>query len=200
MKRVFVLAVAASTLLAAPAALAEPRFITADARAEQILRDDRQVMMVAHLSPIAPITPHALMAQLPAEAAPATVSKPPSLIDQLLTPGGIATIVTVLGGVLGLLLGPSAVRKRRVALGVYLAYQVVNDIDAERGDEALDKPKEGLRALNDYMTAQGWRPLKPGEKDAALLGFQALHGEEKQRVKVQAEAQMLAAKVASSPR
>lgn len=128
-----------------------------------------------------------VLAQAPEPPQP-TVSVLPGLLDQLLSPAGLGTLVAILGTVAGLLLGPSAVRRRRVALAVYHAYHIVNDVDNERNDGVLDKPKEGLRAANEYMIANGWRPLKPGEEHVARLGFQSLHGEEIQRVKVQAAA------------
>lgn len=153
---------------------------------------DATIVQVLDAAPIA----DAVLTQATIEAQPSVAEK---AIDWLLSPGGIAVAVMAIGGALSLLLGSSAVRKRRVALGIYHAFQIVNDVDHERGDTKLDKPKEGLRALNEWMIAQGWRPLKPGEEKLAELGFKALHGEEIQRAKVAAKAQALAGAGAAVP-
>lgn len=114
-------------------------------------------------------------------------SASPSLWQQLLTPTTISIAITGILALVGLLIGSGEVRRRRVAKAVYHAYQIVNDVDEERGDDKLDKVVFGLKAADDWMKANGWRPLKSDEVVVAKLQFQALHGEEKQAVKIAAE-------------
>lgn len=136
----------------------------------------------------------ALLALLPAvalaqAAAPAAPGIGQHLLDLVLSPAGLAMGVGAIGSVLGLIFGASEVRRRRVALGVYHAFHVVEDAAAEtEGTDALDKAAAGLKALNEWMVAQGWRPLKPGEEVVAKLGFTALNGQTKVSEKVAAAA------------
>src|SRR5688572_590680 len=100
------------------------------------------------------------------------------VLKALLTPANIAIAVSGAVGLLGLLLGGAEVRRRRVALAVYHAFHIVEDIGREKvGDDVFDKAAAGLKAADDYMKANGWRALKPGEQEVALLGFKSLHGE-----------------------
>jgi hypothetical protein len=89
------------------------------------------------------------------------------------------TYVAAIGMALGFVLGPSAVRRRRVALAVFHAFHVVEDIDAELGPEntKLDKAVAGLKAANDWMLANGWRPLKEAEQERAKLEFKSLNAQ-----------------------
>lgn len=121
-----------------------------------------------------------------------------ALLEQFLTPSGIATAIGVLLTGIGLVMGGKEVRRRRVALAVYHGYQIVNDIDAERGDTTLDKVVEGLKAADNWMKSNGWRQLRTGEQDIAIATFKSIHGQEKQAVKMQAEAQALAAQLAAA--
>ena len=136
----------------------------------------------------------AFLALLPAvalaqAAAPAAPGIGQHLLDLVLSPAGLAMGVGAIGSVLGLIFGASEVRRRRVALGVYHAFHVVEDASAEtEGTDALDKAAAGLKALNEWMVAQGWRPLKPGEEVVAKLGFTALNGATKVSEKVAAAA------------
>lgn len=111
------------------------------------------------------------------------------------SPAGLGLIGSAVAAVAGLF-GLAVNRKRQLGLAAYHAYQIVNDIDAELGPEntTLDKTREGLRAVDDWMKASGWRPLKPGEQPLVELQFKSLHGQEKQAVKVQAESRLEAAK------
>lgn len=76
-----------------------------------------------------------------------------------------------------------AVRRRNIALGTYYVFHIVEDIadaitDGSTTDKVFDKAAEGLKQFDNYMKANGWRPLKPGEQEVALLKFKALHGED----------------------
>lgn len=104
------------------------------------------------------------------------------LLNSLLTPAGIATAVGVLLAGLAFVLGTAEVRRRRVALAVFHAFHIVADLDDELGTTKLDKVREGLKAADEWMRANGWRELKPGEVEVAKLGFRALHGEDKVRL------------------
>lgn len=111
------------------------------------------------------------------------------LLDLVTSPTGLGTIATIVLGALGGLLGTNEIRRRRVALGVFHAFHIVEDIGAEiPGDDAFDKVARGLKAADDYLVANGWRPLKPGEQQVAKLGFQSLNGASKLAEKVQTAA------------
>jgi hypothetical protein len=141
------------------------------------------------------LTPNTIpqtLAQAPTPAAPeATVSGGPSLgqriLDMLFSKESFATIVLVLGGLLGKL-GWDEVRRRRVALGVYHAFHIVEDLAAETENKIDDKVAEALKQVDAYLLASGWRPLKPGEQEVAKLGFTSLNGASKLVEKVQANA------------
>lgn len=141
--------------------------------------------------------------ELPGDVA-AQVSPAPTIGGKLLelvtSPAGLGTIATVVMGALGALLGSNEIRRRRVALGVFHAFHIVEDIGAEiPGDDAFDKVARGLKAVDDYLKANGWRPLKPGELEVAKLGFQSLNGASKLAEKVTANAQVEATKALTSP-
>lgn len=112
-----------------------------------------------------------------AVVAPSAPSLGAGLLSALLSPGGIAAALAVLGSILGAILGPSEVRRRRVALGAYYAFHIVEDIDGEAQSTTLDKVAEGLKQVDAYFVANGWRPLKPGEQAVAKLQFTALNGQ-----------------------
>jgi len=111
-----------------------------------------------------------------------------ALVDALLSPTGIVTAIGVIGGVVGLLTGADVIRRRRVAAAVYHAFHVVEDIDTELNSEHLDKVVAGLKAADDWMKANGWRALKPGEQEVAKLEFTALNGQMHAAAKVATEA------------
>lgn len=114
-----------------------------------------------------------------------------SLVELALSPTGLATIVGLLLGGVGLLTGTNAIRRRRVALAVYHAFHVVEDLDTELNSATLDKAVEGLKAADSWLKANGWRELKPGEQEVARLEFTALNGQMHAEAKVAAQAQAL---------
>lgn len=138
-----------------------------------------------------------LLAPLSAFAAESS-SPVSSALSWLASPTGIIALL----GVAGFLLGSAEVRRRRVALAIYHAFHVVEDVNAEfePGDTGskLDKVRLGLKAADDWMVANGWRPLKPGEQDVAKLGFRRLNGEAEEAAAIQAKA-MTQAKELGSP-
>ena len=128
-----------------------------------------------------------------AEPVPAPVVAPAptvgaKLLELVTTPSGLGTIVMLVFGALGGLLGTNEVRRRRVALGVYHAFHIVEDLSKETETTVDDKIAAGLKAADEYLVANGWRPLKPGEVAVAKLGFSALNGASKLAEKVQANA------------
>lgn len=138
-----------------------------------------------------------------ADAAAAPPSTAPTIFSQLgdllFSGGGIATMVTVLFTIIAMLV-TSEVRRRQVALAVYHAFHIVEDIAAETpGTDALDKVAAGLKSADDYLKANGWRPLKPGEQAVAKLGFTSLNGASKLAEKVQAAAIEATAPTANPP-
>lgn len=120
------------------------------------------------------------------------------LLELVLSPSGFGVIASVLGSVLALIVGTAEVRRRRVALAVYHAFHVVEDVSKETDTTADDKVAAGLRALDSYLVANGWRPLKPGEEQLAKLGFQSLNGAQALAEKVAANAQVSATKLLTS--
>lgn len=135
-----------------------------------------------------------LLAQAATAAASDLVfAEPASIGQQLLTsflsPAGLAAGLGVVGSILGLIVGNSEVRRRRVALATNAAFHIVEDIAAEdTSDNALDKVALGLKALNEYMLAHGWRPAKPGEQEVAKLNFKVLNGQAEAATSVAANA------------
>ncbi len=135
---------------------------------------------------------------LAADAALAAPSLLGGLLSSLLTPGGIAIVLGVLATILGALAGNSVLWKQRVGKAVFHAFHIVEDIDSDPGALGrLSKLEAGLKAANDYMLANGWRPLKPGEQAVAALTFQSMNGQAEAASVVQAKAQVLAAELAA---
>lgn len=124
-----------------------------------------------------------LLLPLPALAqtsAPAAVGLGTQLLGFVLSPGGVVSLIAVLGTVLGLILGPSVIRRRRLAKGIYHSFHIAEDLHAEMPENAtITKVQTALQALDQYMVANGWRELTPGEQALAKLGFSSLHGEDK---------------------
>lgn len=132
-------------------------------------------------------------------AAPPASSVLSGFFSQFLTPQGIASIVlTVLGLVAGAL-GLTALRKRQIAIVTQHAFHGVEDFSATTENTIDDKVAAGLRIADEWMRAQGWRPLKPGEAEVVKLGFTALNGATKLAEKVAAGAQVEATKALTSP-
>lgn len=121
-----------------------------------------------------------------------TVAAPPNIGQALLgfvTPGGLATVLTLVGGLVGGLTFLTGRRKRIVALASYYAFHIVEDIGAELdGDDGFDKTARFLKEVDTYMLANGWRPLKAGEVTVAKMQASALHGVEVAKMKVAVEA------------
>ncbi|RKH86923.1 hypothetical protein D7Y21_19985 [Corallococcus sp. AB045] len=107
-----------------------------------------------------------------------------SILDALLTPTNIAIAAV---SVIGLFSGVSwltETRKRCIALAVYHACHVMEDIKAEckaagKSYPFVDITEAALGNANEYMVANGWRTLKPREQASATLQFKSLHGEAK---------------------
>src|SRR5690554_5402193 len=96
----------------------------------------------------------------------------------LLTPENIAWAVTAILGLVAGLIGANVVRRRRIALATYHAFHIVQDIaDETPGKDAADYIAAALKAANDYMVKNGWRPLKEGEKALVEVGVQSLKGQ-----------------------
>jgi len=89
-----------------------------------------------------------------------------TLLGAILSIGAVGTFLT-------------AQRKRRIALATYHAFHIVEDIDAETGGTmgAVQKVDQGLKALDAYMLAQGWRPAKEGEQQVAKLTFTSMNAQ-----------------------
>lgn len=126
-----------------------------------------------------------------AQAEPAPVVAPSVLGEfakQFLTPQGIASVVLTVLGLIAGVAGLSAQRKRQIAIVTEHAFHGVEDFAATTETTVDDKVAAGLKIADEWMKAQGWRPLKPNEAEVVKLGFSALNGQTKVAEKV-AEAQ-----------
>lgn len=119
------------------------------------------------------------------------------VIEDFLTPGGVATALGVVLSLVGGLVWLTSRRKRVVALAAYHAFHIVEDIGNElEGEDGFDKTARYLKELDAWLLANGWRPLKPGETAVAKMEAQALHGAEVAKAKVAIAAAEAAAEVA----
>lgn len=145
---------------------------------------------LAHTPPLEQL-PDVALAQAPAAAE--------SIGDRLLgfvSPGGVATLLGIVASAICGFSFMTASRKKRIALAAYHAFHIVEDVGNEiEGDDVFDKGARYLKELDAYMVANGWRPLKPGETEAARLTASALHGAEVAKAKVL----VAAAEAAASP-
>lgn len=128
---------------------------------------------------------------------------PPSgvggILRGFLTPGGLASAVAVVGGILAGFQFFTAKRKKLLAIASYYAFHVVEDIGNEiEGDDGFDKTAKFLKVVDEYMVSKGYRPLKPGEVEGAKIEASALHGAEVAKAKV-AEAGAVALAGAANP-
>lgn len=134
--------------------------------------------------------PMVFLGDVPAEVAPAPPGESvvAGFFKQFVTPQGIASVVVTILGLVGGALGLSALRKRQIAIATNGAFHLVEDFAATTETDIDDKIALGLQKANEWMVAQGWRPLKPGEVDSVKLGFTAINGAMKAAEKVQAAA------------
>lgn len=124
---------------------------------------------------------------IPAEQVPTAGSVLGSFFSQFLTPSGIASIVVTVLGLVGGAMGLSAVRKRQIAIVTQHAFHGVEDFAATTENTIDDKVAVGLRIADEWMRAQGWRPLRPDEQAVVKLGFNAMHGAETAETRRQRE-------------
>lgn len=116
------------------------------------------------------------------------------LLEQYLTPTGIASLIASVLGLVGGIAWLTANRKRNVALATDIAFHAVENIALmTEGDDALDKVSIALGKLNEYMVANKWRELTPSEVARAKLEFEAKNGAQLVAVKVATEAMVAAA-------
>ncbi|MBN8472312.1 hypothetical protein JYJ95_37905 [Corallococcus exiguus] len=135
----------------------------------------------------------AVVLSAPVALAQASTGASSSILDALLTPTNIAIAVV---SVIGLFAGVSWLtdtRKRRIALAVYHAFHAMEDVKAECKASGKDYPfvtitEAALGKANEFMIANGWRPLKPREEASATLQFSSLHGEQKVQERAQEKA------------
>ncbi len=135
---------------------------------------------------------------IPATPAPSSAGSMLSgFFAQFVTPQGVASIVvTVLGLVAGAM-SLTALRKRQIAIVTQHAFHGVEDFAATTENTVDDKVAAGLKIADEWMAAQGWRPLKAEEQAVVKLGFTALNGATKLAEKVQTAA--LAAALPEEP-
>ncbi|WP_223643965.1 hypothetical protein [Corallococcus sp. EGB] len=129
----------------------------------------------------------------PAALAQASTGTSSSILDALFTPTAIGIVLATLTGIIGAFAGGrawlTAKRKRIIATGAFHAFHIVEDWAAmDEEENVVDKAAKGLQALDAWLLANGWRPAKPWEQDAARLEFASIHGAQKADVKARAEA------------
>jgi hypothetical protein len=110
------------------------------------------------------------------------------------------TIGAAVGGILTFAAGwlvklfTTSVRRRNVAVAIRHAYAAVEEIARlDTANNALDKAAAGLKAADQWMRANGWRPLTDAEQGVARLEFSALHGAEHANVRAITAAQVASA-------
>lgn len=118
------------------------------------------------------------------EPAPAPASVLGEFAKQFLTPQGIASVVLTVLGLIAGVAGLSAQRKRQIAIVTEHAFHGVEDFAATTETTVDDKVAAGLRIADEWMKAQGWRPLRPNETEVVKLGFSALNGATKVSEKI----------------
>ncbi|QDF05025.1 hypothetical protein [Myxococcus xanthus] len=110
-----------------------------------------------------------------------------TIIASVFTPTGILTVLGAIVAGVGFIFGKDWLdgrRKRRIALAAHHAFNIVEDWSAENpGNTTLSKAARGLQAVDEWMRANGWRPLKPHEQAVVKLSFSAIHGEQKAALK-----------------
>lgn len=136
-----------------------------------LVADDVATMAVYHATPAITLVdaevPNTLGPTNPVLAAAASF-----LGDHL---GTLLTFLLSIPAVSALL---SVRNKRRLSLAVYHAFHVVEDMDDDESVAGkLDKEKAGLKVVNDYMLAHGWRAPKPGELEVAKMEFKSLNAQ-----------------------
>jgi hypothetical protein len=90
----------------------------------------------------------------------------------------LAVALPILMALVGALVGSGVVRRRRVALAIFHAYHIVEDIGAEQeGEDNFDKAAAVLAKADEWMRANGWRALKPNESERAELQAASLAGQ-----------------------
>lgn len=105
------------------------------------------------------------------------------LLLQFVTPTNITIAVSALLGLAATLLGfakYSDSRRRNIALATFHGYHIAKDIaDATKGEDAWDLVAAALESADKYMVANGWRPLKEGEKVLVGMTVQSLKSQDK---------------------
>lgn len=113
----------------------------------------------------------------------------PSILDTLkanfLSPAGLGGLLATVAAIIGSISWFNQKRKKLIALAAFYAFHIIEDIGLEKeGNDAFDKAAAALKKLDEYMVANGWRALKPGEVEVAKMQLQALHGAEVAKAKV----------------
>lgn len=134
-----------------------------------------------------------LLLALPALADVPVAVPAASPFSGLFSMQGLGGLLTLVAGALGTMKWLSERRKRIVAKVAHYAFLITEDAGNEiDGDDVFDKAAHALKVIDEYMVANGWRPLRPGEVAVAKLELSASHGAEVAKAKV-AEAAAVAA-------
>jgi len=145
-------------------------------RAAAVVAGKSAMLLVLCLLAVLVLAPAVALAQTTAPAASSPLS---GLLAQFLTPAGIATIVGTLASIIFGIWKLSDLRKKQVSEAIHNGFHLVEDLAVTTDNTIDDKVAAGLKAIDDYMAAHGWRALKPDEVEQAKLGFSALNGQSK---------------------
>lgn len=122
------------------------------------------------------------------QVAPLPSSRSSAALDRFLSPSGILSVLGGLGGLTGLVAWLTQRRKKFIAYAIHHGFMIAENagIEDDEEDSKVDKAAIALKAIDEWMLKNGWRPLTPEEKLIAELQLQAKHGEEVAKAKVQA--------------
>ena len=99
-----------------------------------------------------------------------------TIVDFLTKPETIAVAVGAVMFLVKMVLGENYAKNEALfAMGVEVAYNIVNDVAKRTPNEVDDKVAMGLKALRDYFATHN-KVLSPAQVDRAKLLFQSMNG------------------------
>jgi hypothetical protein len=100
-------------------------------------------------------------------------------MENIFSAGAIQVILGVITSALAVFKILNVVRKKNIATAIYHTYHIVEDIAAaDKSENGIDKTAAALKTIDQWMAAQGWRPLKPGEQALAKMAWSSMHAQD----------------------